>query len=61
MLLKFKYISIFNTCGKKKQVKENFVSFVKFAIPISMPNNIPISPIIENVPIVEKTRIIENV
>ncbi len=30
---------------EKKQVKENFVSF---AIPMSMPNNIPIFPIIEN-------------
>jgi hypothetical protein len=47
MLLKLKYIIIFNTCGKKK-IKENFVGFVNFAIPMSMPNNIPISPIIEN-------------
>jgi hypothetical protein len=33
---------------KKKQVKEKKNSFVNFAIPMSMPNNIPISPIIEN-------------
>jgi hypothetical protein len=32
----------------RKKNKENFVSFVNFAIPMSMPNNILISPIIEN-------------
>ncbi len=53
---------------EKKQVKENFVSFVSFAIPMSMPNNIPIFPIIENnhsiikyLPIVENISIIENI
>jgi len=66
IVLKLKYIIIFITCGRKKQVKENFVSFVSFAIPMSMPNNIPIFPIIENnhsiikdLPILENISIIE--
>jgi hypothetical protein len=32
----------------QEKKKENFVSYVSFAIPMSMPNNIPIFPIIEN-------------
>jgi len=33
---------------EKKTSKGKKISFVNFAIPVSMPNNIPISPIIEN-------------
>jgi hypothetical protein len=60
--------------SEKNQVKENFISYVSFAIPMSMPNNISISPItknnhsmikdlpiIENVPTVNGIPIGENV
>ncbi len=52
----------------KKQIKEFFVDSISFAIPMSMPNNIPISPIIENnhsiikdLPIVKNISVIENI
>jgi hypothetical protein len=48
MLLKVKYIIIFNIWGKKKP-KENYVNYRSLAIPMSMSNNIPISPITENI------------
>ncbi len=47
---------------EKKQVKEIFISYVSFVIPMPMPNNIPISPIIKNNhSIIKDLPIIENI
>jgi len=47
---------------EKKQVKEIFISYVSFVIPMPMPNNIPISPIIKNNhSIIKYLPIIENI
>ncbi len=68
MLLKTQVHNHIQYMWKKKQVKEKKNSFVNFAIPMSMPNNIPISPIIENncfivknLPIIENISMTENI
>ncbi len=53
MLLKVKYIIIFNTWGKK-QLNENSINYVSLVIPMSMSNYIPMFPLTENnVPIID--------